>query len=456
LSDVNGEEESSVVEYSLAELGFILVFVLLLLSGWEVNSFNEEKRKTDIEAAKLEKDLEAANVENAAMKKSIQDITIDGVAWGTDTILVDKVDYLKLNEELEKFKKSELETPAELDPEVLRRFKEIAAGHDPLPEDFTVVSEKYLAELLATLEEKDPPEPPANPEIDPGLLAGDRGFCTYGAPEAGSIEVYGKTVSIGTVLIEEDGLTLLSRNTNLQNRDLVDIAGEAYDTQLVTVAINDWPLNEKLSPAAFLQRGTRFVDIGDIPSNMRKECRFGMDFYRPEYSKKSYNNLKNVFENIFLKGWELQEADYLKLYPVSYSSEIGGDNIESSAEPNEERSYEVMQLLESGIDGVQASQTTLTPQESLRTPPEVKQKVAPSYPRVAQRRGIAGSVQLTYRVSVYGAVIDISIEKESPPDRGFGLAAETALQGWIFTPASLNGFPVKSEIRTQTFGFGFE
>ena len=56
MSDVNGEEESSVVEYSLAELGFILVFVLLLLSGWEVNSFNEEKRKTDIEAAKLEKD----------------------------------------------------------------------------------------------------------------------------------------------------------------------------------------------------------------------------------------------------------------------------------------------------------------------------------------------------------------------------------------------------------------
>jgi len=137
LSDVNGEEESSVVEYSLAELGFILVFVLLLLSGWEVNSFNEEKRKTDIEAAKLEKDLEAANVENAAMKKSIQDITIDGVAWGTDTILVAKVDYLKLKEELEKFKKAELEIPAELDPEVLRRFKEIAAGHDPLPEDFT-------------------------------------------------------------------------------------------------------------------------------------------------------------------------------------------------------------------------------------------------------------------------------------------------------------------------------
>jgi TonB family protein len=453
LSDANGEEESSVVEYSLAELGFILVFVLLLLSGWEVNSFNEEKRKTDIEAAKLEKDLEAANVENAAMKKSIQDITPEGVVWGSDTILVDKANYLILTEELERFKSAELESPSELDPEVLRRFKEIAAAHDPLPEDFTVVSEKYLAELMTPLEETEPPDTSTSSEIDPGLLAGDRGFCTYGLPDAGSVEVYGKTVSIGTVLIEEDGLTLLSRNTNLQNRDLVDIAGEAYDTQLVTVAINDWPLNEKLSPAAFLLRGARFVDIGDIPSNMRKECRFGMDFYRPEYSKKSYNNLKNVFENIFLKGWELQEADYLRLYPVSYSPKIGGDNVGSSPNLNEERLNEVMQVLEGDLNGTQSSETTLKPQESLRTPPEVKKKVSPDYPRVAQQRGIAGSVQLTYKVSVYGGVIDISIEEENPVDRGFGLAAERALQGWIFTPASRNGFPVKSELQTQTFTF---
>ena len=53
MSEITDLDEGSIVEYSLAELGFVLVFVLLLLSGWEINSNaanleEEEKSRTEL------------------------------------------------------------------------------------------------------------------------------------------------------------------------------------------------------------------------------------------------------------------------------------------------------------------------------------------------------------------------------------------------------------------------
>ena len=70
--------------------------------------------------------------------------------------------------------------------------------------------------------------------------------------------------------------------------------------------------------------------------------------------------------------------------------------------------------------------------------PQVIKKVAPSYPRSAQRRNIEGTVTLSYAVNADGRVTDVQVVTADTPGV-FDKAAITALEKWRYeagTPAT--------------------
>lgn len=327
MSDVSDLDEGSVVEYSLAELGFVLVFVLLLLSGWEINSNaanleEEEKNRTE-----LHRQLEAEKKELATLKALIAWFPSEATEFPDDFMFVAKKEYLTLQAKADDaFQVLDAIGPElqNLEPSMLAAITKMASSTETPPIDPLIVSEKKQGELEAALENLQKnfdrlndrivsiPEPQDEPDVG---KVGTVGFCTYEQPNPSSKRVYGKSVALGTLLVEEDGITLVGVNSAIQKRSFVDIAGIEYDTTLVIDSLKKWPINEKLTPEEFRRLGSTFVEIGDIPSDKRVECRFGMDYYIPVVSKKSFAMLKNIVEGSFYKNSEVSDANFARLFP---------------------------------------------------------------------------------------------------------------------------------------------
>ena len=320
-------DDSSVVEYSLAELGFVLVFVLLLLSGWEINSNLANQKQEQKNLAELSRQLEVEKKETQTLKKLIAWLPPETTEFPDDFMFVDKKEYLALQATAENARQAiEKISPTmkDIDLALLSVITDIASSIEPLPDDPMIVSIKEqskLEEALAQLRAQNSrmidqlTENVKTSDTSDGGKVGTIGFCTYELPKPGSKKVYGKSVALGTLLVEEDGVTLMAKNDAIQNRDFVDIAGEVYDTSLVASAIDQWPLRQKLSPGDFRKRGARFVEIGDLPSSKRVACRFGMDYYLPVYSEASFSMLKNVVEGSFYKNAIVSETRFLQLFP---------------------------------------------------------------------------------------------------------------------------------------------
>lgn len=68
--------------------------------------------------------------------------------------------------------------------------------------------------------------------------------------------------------------------------------------------------------------------------------------------------------------------------------------------------------------------------------------VAPKYPRVAQRRGTTGWVDLVFLVDIDGSVTDISIRGSEPGDV-FVMAATRAVERWEFEPVIQDGVAIQ-------------
>jgi TonB family protein len=307
---------------------------------------------------------------------------------------------------------------------------------------------EQLAEKLASTTEN------AIELSNDGGKIGTIGFCTYESPDPNSEKLYGKSVALGTLLVEEDGITLVSKNSAIQYQNFVDIAGESYDTALVTDRLEQWPLKQKLSPREFQRLGAQFVEIGDLPSNKRVACRFGMDYFMPIYSEKSFRMLKGILEGSFYRNAQVSEANFNKRFPeynVSSRKNISEPPVDQkvvSQVPSTSRenlSPEPMPIVgESRIS---------QPQALTKTSSKLISKVSQIYPRTAERRGIQGTVELSYRVSTSGRAMSIEVLKEEPPRKGFAKASIAALKQYKFTPATENGVKVISEKKVQNFGF---
>ena len=468
MSDISDLDEGSVVEYSLAELGFVLVFVLLLLSGWEINSNAANLEEEAKSRAELQRQLEASEKEKDAFKSAIAMLPPGETEFPDDFMFVDKKEYLALQAQANDADQViEKIAPAleNLEPSILSAITEMASSIESPPNDPLIVSESDQKALEETLDKLEQDNKRMSEELasiakntdtlnNDGGKIGTIGFCTYEPPKSDSDKVYGKSVALGTLLVEEDGITLLAKNSAIQHRNFVDIAGEEYDTTLVAEAVEKWPLNKKLSAREFTTIGYRFVEIGDLPSDKRVECRFGMDYYVPIYSNTSAAMLKNVLEGSFYKNWEVDENSITRLLPdFNFSSK---KLLEKSPPIKDKATPETNSISTNASSNI--SRPVFDPQVSYTepvaiSPIKVLSRATPIFPKTAQRRGVIGTVELTYKVSTYGRATGINVTKEEPRGYDFGKASVAALEQYKFKPASKNGIPVVSEKQKLRFRF---
>ncbi len=71
--------------------------------------------------------------------------------------------------------------------------------------------------------------------------------------------------------------------------------------------------------------------------------------------------------------------------------------------------------------------------------------VGPKYPRSAQRRDIAGWVDLAFTVTTSGEVAEIEI-LNAEPENIFDKAATRAVAQWLFEPATEDNVPIEKRI----------
>lgn len=151
----------------------------------------------------------------------------------------------------------------------------------------------------------------AREELRRRRKSGEKPFCTYAQPAQGSLNVRGPNISVGTFLIEGDGITLIARDRLFQRNEFVDFNGELYDGSEAISEINRWPLGEKLTPTEFGKKGAAFLAIGDRDAEKRATCRFGADFFY-EPTNATDRAREEVFEKyFFLGGKRLNRKEYL-------------------------------------------------------------------------------------------------------------------------------------------------
>jgi TonB family protein len=474
MSDETDLDEGSVVEYSLAELGFVIVFVLLLMSSWEINTNASNLEKEAASKADLERQLEASKSKAKELAAVIAKIDPSLLpVLPNDLVFVEKAEYLALQaraEATDQIFKNVSTTLEDLSQPVIDAITEIASSTETPPEDPLVVSESYhreLKEKIDSLEEKIDNLEVDNARIEEELAsaAGDAnssngdgggkvgtiGFCTYDRPKETSDKVYGKSVALGTLLVEEDGITLIAKNGNIESGTFVDIAGEFYDTTSVLDALDEFPFNQKLSPRRFQNIGARFVEIGDLPSDKRVACRFGMDYHVPIYSKRSAAMLKNILEGSFYKNAEISDNKFSMLFPsYDFSSkqntaEAGSSRLTDMSARNTTNNQSKIDsnYLKSGEDKAAERKNS----------PKILSKSMPKFPQAAARKRIEGIVEIGYIVSTNGRATDIKIIREEPRGYGFGEASITALEKYRFESATENGRVIESEPQKLRFRF---
>ena len=474
MSDITDPDEGSVVEYSLAELGFVLVFVLLLMSSWEINTNAANLEKEAASKADLERQLEAGEKEREELAALLAKIDPSKPEiLNDDLILVNKTEYLTLQaraEDADQIFRKFGPTLEDLSQPVIDAITEIASSTEPPPDDPLLVSESYHRELMEKIDSLE--EKIDNLEIDNALIeeelasaaedanssngdgggkVGTIGFCTYDRPKETSDKVYGKSVALGTLLVEEDGITLIAKNGNIESGTFVDIAGEFYDTTSVLDALDEFPFNQKLSPRRFQNIGARFVEIGDLPSDKRVACRFGMDYHVPIYSKRSAAMLKNILEGSFYKNAEISDNKFSMLFPsYDFSSkqntaEAGSSRLTDMSARNTTNNQSKIDsnYLKSGEDKAAERKTS----------PKILSKSMPKFPRAAARKRIEGIVEIGYIVSTNGRATDIKIIREEPLGYGLGEASITALEKYRFESATENGRVIESEPQKLRFRF---
>ena len=74
------------------------------------------------------------------------------------------------------------------------------------------------------------------------------------------------------------------------------------------------------------------------------------------------------------------------------------------------------------------------------------QRVTPEYPPDAERRGMEGSVDLSFTVDPEGKVADVIVDRSEPSDI-FDRAAASAVRRWRYEPRLMDGTPVEEHMQ---------
>ena len=131
-----------------------------------------------------------------------------------------------------------------------------------------------------------------------GAKEGGLVLCVYEPPVTPSAS-HGKSVALGTVHLQHDGIALIHKNVGLRNLEVVDKVGDPYDLTDALDQLDSWPLGTKRTFEDFRSWGEEFVRIGDREARRRQKCRFSMGYYIDEGVHP--NVLTGVFERYFFK-----------------------------------------------------------------------------------------------------------------------------------------------------------
>ena len=137
-------------------------------------------------------------------------------------------------------------------------------------------------------------------------------LCMYERPASGAGELRGKSVPLGTMHLEADGITLIQRNEELRDMGVVDYVGDPFDTSEALDLFGDWPLNKKLSFEEFGRRAKPFVRLGNQESEKRQNCRFSMNYYIEDL-KTPHSVFTDEFLQYFFRQTDISRAEFERL-----------------------------------------------------------------------------------------------------------------------------------------------
>jgi protein TonB len=76
-------------------------------------------------------------------------------------------------------------------------------------------------------------------------------------------------------------------------------------------------------------------------------------------------------------------------------------------------------------------------------PPRYREVTRPSYPEVARRQGLEGTVILLVKILVDGRISEVKVKRSSGHSILDGAAVDAA-RGWVFLPATQGPKPVEA------------
>jgi protein TonB len=120
--------------------------------------------------------------------------------------------------------------------------------------------------------------------------------------------------------------------------------------------------------------------------------------------------------------------------------------------------------LEDSSPGTAATQPEATPSQAMAAPvprrpgspapppdtqePRLVQHIAAEYPQDAARKGIEGSVDVSFTVTSQGKVTDVLV-LDAVPSEIFNRSAVAAVRRWKYDPKTINGVPVESHLQLR-------
>ncbi len=142
--------------------------------------------------------------------------------------------------------------------------------------------------------------------------AGGLVLCMFERPASSAGKLRGKSVPLGTMHLEADGITLIQRNEEIRGMSVIDYVGDAFDTSRVLDLLYDWPLHTKLSFEEFGLRAKPFVRLGNQESEKRQNCRFSMNYYIEDF-KTPFSVYNDQFQQYFLPQTDISRAEFERL-----------------------------------------------------------------------------------------------------------------------------------------------
>lgn len=139
-------------------------------------------------------------------------------------------------------------------------------------------------------------------------------LCMYepAGPNASSLR--GRSVPLGTVYLEADGITLIQKNESVPDLSVVDYVGDAYDTTDALALLEQWVLHRKLGFDEFAAVGTQFVALGDRETDTHQNCRFSMRYYIEDHVT-PHSVFTDVFLQYFFRQSDISSAEFEQLLP---------------------------------------------------------------------------------------------------------------------------------------------